>query len=126
MSMGVTADACVDYLRTGESLNLKSLKRLTRAIVACFESTWLSYPNESEILEIEATYSRLGFPGCIGAVDCASWEWDKCPVALQGQYKGFNKKPNCRMEVVCDEKLRIWHVMFGTWRKKRQVHSQPK
>lgn len=108
----------MDYLRTGETLNLESLKRLTRAIVNCFESTWLRYPTEDEVTQIEVHYAKLGFPGCIGAVDCASWDWDRCPVALQGQYKGMNKKPNCRMEVVSDDKLRIWHLMFGAPRAK--------
>lgn len=36
-----------------------------------------------------------------------------CPVAWQGQYEGKEKKPVCRLEVVCDDKLRIWHVAFG-------------
>lgn len=56
---------------------------------------------------------RSGLSGCIGCVDCAGWKWDNCPVGWQGQYIGKDKKPVCRMEVLCHDGLRIWHIMFG-------------
>lgn len=89
------------------------MKRFVTAVIGSFEAEWLRKPNEEDILEIEKRYSRLGFPGCIGAVDCASWEWANCPLAWQGLHKGKEKKPNCRMEVGCDDILRILHLNFG-------------
>lgn len=32
----------------------------------------------------------------------------------KGQYIAKDKKPTVRMEVVCDDGLRIWHIMFET------------
>jgi Plant transposon protein len=54
------------------------------------------------------SYTRLAHRN-----NCASWSWDKCPVADQGKYRGRDKKPNVRMEIICDDKLRIWHLFFG-------------
>jgi Plant transposon protein len=36
-----------------------------------------------------------------------------CPVGWQGQYRGKDRKACIRMEVICDDFLRIWHCMFG-------------
>lgn len=59
-------------------------------------------------------------------MDCASWEWDLCPVGWQGQCKGKDKCPTVRMEVVCDDYLRIWHLNFGAPGAKndRQIFNQ--
>jgi Plant transposon protein len=113
LSYGIPADACVEYVRLSESTCNESLHRFCRAVVKEFESEWLRLPTVSEIEEIERHYAKLGFPGCIGCVDCASWEWDACPVGWQGADKGKDKKPVCRMEVVIDDFLRIYHCMFG-------------
>jgi Plant transposon protein len=67
-------------------------------------------------------YAQWGFPGAIGCVDCASWEWDACPVAWQGNHKGISKKPCNRMEIVCDDYQYIWHVMFGTPGSKNEIN----
>lgn len=46
-------------------------------------------------------------------VDYAGLQWDACPVGWKGMHKGMDKKPTCRIEVVFDDSLRIWHVEFG-------------
>ena len=66
-----------------------------------------------EMVDIEKHYASLEFPECLGSVDCAIWKWEKCPVDWQGLYKGKEKSPGCRREVVCNDFLRIYHVMFG-------------
>ncbi len=110
---GTSAYSLVESTRMGEDLNMKCLKEFTKSIVEMYEEEWLRRPSKNEIVDIEKRYSILGFPGCIGAVDCASWEWDNCPIGWQGNYKGKGKKPVCRMEVICDDSLRVWHLAFG-------------
>lgn len=55
-----------------------------------------------------------GFPGCVGSIDCQHWEWEKCPIAWAGQYKGEEKKPTIVLEAICDSELWIWHAFFGS------------
>lgn len=114
LSSGVSADHLVSYIRLHESTLLSTLKEFCRTVVECFRDEHLRRPSESDIKKIESDYSRLGFPGCLGAVDCSGWEWRNCPVAWHGQYKGKENKPMLRMEVLCDDKLHIWHMMFGS------------
>ena len=52
---------------------------------------------------IERHYATLGFSGCVGCVDVASWFWDNCPVGWQVLYTGKDKRPCNRLEVVCDD-----------------------
>jgi Plant transposon protein len=112
----------VEYIRLSETLNNTSLKKFCSAVVTSLNSDYLRLPTFEELTEIEAVYARLGFPGCIGRVDVASWQWDNCPVGRQGQFKGEVKKPCCHLEVVTDDKLYIWHMMFGTPGAKNDIN----
>ena len=49
----------------------------------------------------------------IGSIDCMHWEWEKCPTAWHGQYRGHFKKPTIILEAVASYDLRIWHAFFG-------------
>lgn len=75
---------------------------------------WIRDPKEAERATLSKKFARLGFPGCAGSWDCSSWFWGFFPVGLRGQHSYKKKKrPNVRMEVVCDDFLRIWFLNFG-------------
>lgn len=114
LSEGRTGFSVSRETRMSERQVEKCTKRFVRAVVDSLEEEWLRLPRNEELLEIEERYRSLGFPGCIGCVDCAGWDWDNCPVEWQGLYKGKEKKPVLRMEVFCDDNLRIWNLNFGT------------
>lgn len=113
LSSGVSADSLVDYFRLSESTLMLTFKLFCTSIRELYEGTYLRRPTLSDLQNVESQYSKLGFPACIGCVDCSGWEWENCPVALQGQYIGKDGKPTIRMEVVCDDMLWVWHLMFG-------------
>jgi Plant transposon protein len=121
LSLGVGADAVVEYVRLSESTISECLKRFCAGVVSEFKREYLRNPNTDELRRIENEYAALGFPGCAGCVDCASWEWDCCPTAWQGNYKGKDRKPTCRLEVICDDYLYIWHVCFGSPGSKNDI-----
>jgi hypothetical protein len=68
-----TADSLVECLRLSESLNALCLKHFFNAIILALKSEYLTLPNCDELKAIEAQYSAMGFPGCIGCVVVASW-----------------------------------------------------
>ena len=78
-----------------------------------FKDEDLCDPSAEELQSIANEYERLGFPGCVGCLDCAGWEWDACPVGWHENYKGASKKPTLRMEAVCHDDLYCWHLKFG-------------
>jgi hypothetical protein len=111
-----------------ESTNAQCVKKFCAAVVELFEGQWLRLPTMDDIREIEIQYRKLGFPGGIGCLDCASWEWDACPIGWQGLCKGKDSKPVLRMEGICDDFLWIWWVNFGAPGAKNDVqifHHSP-
>jgi hypothetical protein len=103
----------VEATRLSESTAAECRQRFSRAVVAHFDAEHMRIPTVEDLTRIEARYAKLGFPGCIGCLDVASWSWDNCPVTEQGRYRGRDKKPNVRLKVVCDDNLHIWHWFFG-------------
>jgi Plant transposon protein len=122
LSLGVGSDGVVEYCRVSESTASESLKRFCAAVPTALGHVYLRNPTAQELERIEAECAALGFPGCIGCVDCESWEWDNCPIAWQGNHRGKGKKAECRMDVVGDDYLYIWHLMFGTPGSKNDIN----
>lgn len=121
LSSGSVFTQFVSYIRLQESTMLESQKSFCKEVIKCFGEEHLRRPSLAELMELSEYYARLGFPGCIGAVDCSGWEWKNCPVASHGQNKGKDCKPMLRVEVISDDKLMIWHVMFGSPGSKNDI-----
>jgi Plant transposon protein len=111
---GSSAASTCDYARVSKSLAQKSFLRFCGAVVKAFYSEYMRDANADDISRIERQHAEIGFPGCVGSIDCASWAWDNCPIAEHGIYKGKERKPCVRMEIVCDDTLRIWSLFFGS------------
>jgi hypothetical protein len=98
-------------------------KEFIRLFVDHFYHHHVHRPNEEELPQVLRAYERLGFPGCIGSVDCVHIWWDKCPTPIRATCKGKESYPtlsykNLRppffsYEVVCDHSKRIHTVAGG-------------
>jgi hypothetical protein len=73
LSLGVGADSIVEYVRLSESIISDCLKHFCTAVVKRFASEYPRSPTLDDLQDIEAEYRKLGFPGCVGCLDCASW-----------------------------------------------------
>lgn len=78
-----------------------------------FGMEYLREPTEDDLKRIEARFAQVGFPGCMGCVDCAAWDWKNAPKAYQEHKVGKEKVSTLRMELICDLDLWIWHCAFG-------------
>lgn len=59
-------------------------------------------PTGERLQSVMDTYSRLGFPGAVGSIDCTHIYWGKCPVSLANLCRGYEKVPSVSFEVVVD------------------------
>jgi Plant transposon protein len=98
LGQGMGADYVVEVSRMSESLTSIYLKRFCAGVVRVFGDTYLRLPSSDDLKGIEDIYAKLGLPGCIGAIDCAGWQWGACPVADQGLHRGKEGKPTLRLE----------------------------
>lgn len=110
---GTSADAMDDYVRISETSSMLSLKLFCRTVVKKFENKYLRLPTAEDLERIEKQFSSIGFPGCVGCLDCSGWQWESCPRGLQGIMCGKEGKPTVKLEVICDLDLYIWHFYYG-------------
>lgn len=113
LATGASADDLAEFYEMGESTLLKTLQHFCDAVVEEFEPEYLRAPTEQELKEMLEFNARRGFPGMVGSLDCMHWEWDKCPKAWQGQFKGKEGASSVILEAVTDYRLRFWHFFFG-------------
>jgi hypothetical protein len=113
LAFGSIADAHDDGIRMGESTIFECLTKFVKTVTAVFGPEFLRPPNETELEHILAVNKARGFPGMMGSIDCMHWEWERCPTALAGMYKGHKGKPTIILEAVATQDLRIWHAYFG-------------
>lgn len=113
LSYGIPADFCDDSFDISETVAQLCLDEFCVAVIACFGVEYLRAPTAEDLLQIEKQFRGVGFPGCIGAVDCAGWGWKNCPKDLQGIMVGKDGKPVLPLEAVCDLDLWCWHMQFG-------------
>ena len=83
------------------------------AVREAFSTIYLREPTKEDLEHIETRFAELGFPACTGFLDCAVWDWENCPKALQGDMIGKDGKHTSRLEVICDLNLWIWGCQFG-------------
>ena len=72
-----------------------------QGIVDLLKDEWLRLLRQNELQRLSGEYAAMVFPGCWGALDCASWFWDSFPMAWAGKCQGKENKTNVRMEVIC-------------------------
>lgn len=113
LSYGLCADLMDDLSEVSSTTARDCLVNFCTCTVEKFGPKYLRAPTAEDLMRIEKKFRALGFPGCIGAVDCAGWVWKNCPKALQGSLKGKGAKPERRGDAICDMDLWIWHWQFG-------------
>jgi hypothetical protein len=75
---------------------------------------WILYPkNVEEAAPIEAVFTTLGFPGCVGSTDCTHVAWEKCPASLQSACSGKVGYPTIGYEVTVDNHRRVLFCSQG-------------
>lgn len=77
------------------------LDKFCISVSAGLNGTYLREPTTADIERIEQESRLVGFPYCIGCLDCSGWKWKNCPKAIQGIMKGKDGRPTVKMEVIC-------------------------
>lgn len=113
LAYGTPAEFRDDAFDVSETTAQKCLDEFCKAVVERFGSIYLRPPSAEDILRIDKQFRGLCFPGCIGAVDCAGWDWNNFPKEFQGIMVGKDDEPVLRLECICDVDLWCWHFQFG-------------
>lgn len=83
------ADSLDKTIGLSETTTLLWWKAFCRSVNTQFGHKYLRTPTVSDIVEIERRFAEVGFPGCIGCVACAGWEWSCVLVLQDGKRREF-------------------------------------
>jgi hypothetical protein len=85
-------------------------------------------PTGVKLAKVMDEYSRLGFPGAVGSIDCTHIFWDRCPQRDQNLARGKDKYPSVTFEVVVDHRGHIHSctdAFLGTYHDAVVVVNDP-
>jgi hypothetical protein len=71
---GAAADQLVEVLGMSDPLIMECLPRYCNAFVDSLGGKYVREPTAEKLANVEVRFVELGFPGCVGSVDCVSWE----------------------------------------------------
>lgn len=102
LGRGHSSDDNWDGCEVCESTCTAIFHKFIRGMVRHFFVDSVKPPTGDRLAQVMATYSRLGYPGAVGSIDCTHIFWGKCPVSLTNLCKGKEKTPSLSFEVVVD------------------------
>lgn len=73
MSHGISSRFCEDCFEVSATTACVSLLEFCHVVIDNHGNEYLRSPTENDLKHVERSFHRVGFPGCIGALDCAGW-----------------------------------------------------
>lgn len=67
----------------------------------------------AEFQEVMRDFTKAGFPGCVGAVDCTHVRLWNCSTSQTNRHRGKEGYPSRAFQVVCDANRRVIHTTVG-------------
>ncbi|XP_019107974.1 uncharacterized protein LOC104906664 [Beta vulgaris subsp. vulgaris] len=123
LAYGVAGDVVDEYVRIAGNTSLQCLKNFCKCVIEVFEPHYLRRPTVDDTRRLLQIGESRRFPGMLSSIDCMHWQWDKCPMAWQGQYTGGHQGvPTMILEVVASYDLWIWHAYFGVARSNNDIN----
>ncbi|PXF47012.1 hypothetical protein BWQ96_03202 [Gracilariopsis chorda] len=78
ISHDIPSDLAEDMFEVSETTAFLCLDEFCKAVESLFRAKYLRKPTDEDLIRIERRFARVGFPECIGCVDCEGWEWQSC------------------------------------------------
>ena len=107
-------DLCCDEIDEVLNISESTVNKFFHQFITNFANAvydkYVYVPDGAELDAVQEVYSRMGFPGCVGSMDCTHVFWDKCPERLKFLCKGKEGKPSVAFQAVVDHTRRIHHI----------------
>jgi len=117
LARGNVVDDIVELSKASEWSVRHIFKTFVTNFAKHFRSAFIRMPTGEELNAVLAIYQKLGFPGCIGSMDCTHVKWLCCPAELTNLCTGKEGFPTLSFQIVVDHARKINHVSvsgFGT------------
>ena len=91
LAYGNASDQIDENLEVSETVVDQATKDFTKMVIEKYPQYLNRCPTQQEMQRISDINAARGFPGMFASWDCKHFKWDKCPVELQGQFRGQKK-----------------------------------
>ncbi|KAL5719056.1 hypothetical protein ACHQM5_011888 [Ranunculus cassubicifolius] len=113
LAYGSAANTLDETYFLGIQTTIDALLHFCTAMNEEFGSEYMRIPNKADVARILEDSEARGWPGCLGSLDCTTWEWKNCPISQVGQYMGKTHEATLVMEALCSHDGWIWHSLCG-------------
>lgn len=109
-------DVCIEDVKEGSGMRRSTILSCFHKFISGMSSEkvlkkFVSPPQGDQLKESLQTFEKLGFPGCIGSIDCTHIRWDHCPHSWKNNMTSSKEAgPTVKFEVVVDHNRRVLHV----------------
>jgi len=107
------ADDCNELSSIGLSTCHDIFKRFVKLFSSAFYEDYVFIPRGSHLLDVMEVYRRLGFPGCIGSIDCTHVKWSACARDLKWKATGKEGFTTLSFQAIASHDWRCQHISIG-------------
>jgi len=129
LGRGSTHDDVAEPSYVSESHCGVIFRQFIRNFSRLFKEEFIRLPDERQLRSIMEIYAAIGFPGCVGSIDCTHIRWWNCPSTLQNLCHGKEGYPSLAFQIVVDHSRRILYVSpsyFGSLNDQNICNVDPR
>jgi hypothetical protein len=113
LGRGNCFDDIAEASQAGESTVHAIFQEFVLSFSKEFKDSFIFVPEGDELGAIHDVYRRLGFPGCIGSMDCTHIRWYGCPVELSNACHGKEGFPTLGYQAMVSHDRMCLHLSRG-------------
>jgi hypothetical protein len=104
-------------VKLGSNISMATINRFFKKFIKRFArdeyNRSMALPAEEDLRIILQAYERLGFPGCIGSIDCTHVPWDSVPHLLAQSHTDRHSMKTRIFQIAVTHARRILSVSRG-------------
>ena len=129
LGRGEVADTVSELSQIPRSSLHPILDKFVHRFSEAFYKDFVKFPTGESLVKVMSCYSKCGFPGAVGSMDCTHVTWNQCPVNLINNCTGRQKKPTLAFNCIVDHSRRILYCsnapFFGAVNDITICHNDP-
>ncbi len=99
MGRGECFDTCYELTNINPETLRTFFHKFVEYVAALYPEYVKAPETDTEIRWVMEQYKRLGFPGCLGSIDCVHIHWERCPAMDANTHCGKEGYPTRAFEV---------------------------
>ncbi len=110
LGAGATYSDCSDCSNVGTPTVAVIFSEFSENFVSKFYAKFVYFPEGRELLNALEVYRKLGFPGCVGSIDCTHIDWRACKKKYRFEATGKEGHPTLSFQAVVNHDRFVYSI----------------